>query len=137
MTTTTLPKTNDSNTCCNGAEASCEQSSVAKTYSVKPVYRVSDSKESYQVTVDLPGVNRSAVDLLLEDGVLSISAERTWKKPEGWKVHSRSAEFNYALKLSLGDEVDETKISAQVDNGVLVLNLAKKAEKQPRKIDIS
>lgn len=132
MTSTNLQNTtSQSNACCDSPNA------VQRTAAARPIYRVSEQKDSYGVTVELPGVTRAGISLVVEDGNLKISGERAWTQPESWKRHSGWTPQSYELILSLGDEVDEEQIEASVSNGVLELVLAKKAEKQPRTIEIS
>tara|TARA_B110000037_G_scaffold187046_1_gene217397 strand:- start:942 stop:1346 length:405 start_codon:yes stop_codon:yes gene_type:complete len=104
---------------------------------VRPAYRIHKGDSSYEVSVDVPGVSKGGLDITLEDGVLEIKAQRAWKQPEGWKVHGNVKKSAYSLKLEVSDDVDTESIGAQLEHGVLIINLSKKEEKLPRKISIA
>merc|ERR1712032_669716 len=88
--------------------------------------RVTPSSESrcndevFQLAVDLPGVDRSDVDVTLEGDLLVIIAMR---KPECDGKPKREYQKRFAL---VEDEVDMDKIEANLNNGVLVVTVPKK-----------
>lgn len=104
---------------------------------VRPSYRVGNTDSGYVVTVDLPGVNKEGLDVVLDDGVLEVVGQRAWSRPSEWKRASGIDEFAYSLKLELSDDVDTGNIGAKIENGVLNITLSKKEEKLPRKIAIA
>ncbi|MCH6255409.1 Hsp20/alpha crystallin family protein [Puniceicoccaceae bacterium K14] len=130
MASTNLQKNENSTVCST-------ESSARKNVATRPAYKISEEKESYKVVVELPGVPRSGVNVVVEDGNLKISGERVSTASKDWKRLSGGTVSGYSLTLSLGEEVDQEQIEASVENGVLELALAKKAEKQPRSIKVS
>ena len=90
---------------------------------------VSDIKEdenSYVVEAELPGFEKEDISIDMEDGVLSISAERkaeTEDKKDGYVRKER-----YMGKVSRSytfDSVDEEQIKAKYDKGILTVTLPK------------
>ncbi|MFA7236267.1 MAG: Hsp20/alpha crystallin family protein [Phycisphaeraceae bacterium] len=88
------------------------------------------------VAAELPGFTRDQVNVTLENGMLSIIAER---QPEEVKPTHHLKERRYARvqrTISLPIAVDENKVDAKLDTGVLTLTLNKREEVKPRKIEV-
>lgn len=104
----------------------------------RPLYDVSENKDAFNVRVSLPGVNREGVDISLEDDTLTVVGTRALDVPEGWRPLRREITAgDYRLSLRLNVPVNEAKIKASVEDGVLDLSLPKADEVKPRKIKIS
>lgn len=104
----------------------------------RPAYDVSENSDAFNVRVNLPGVNREGVDISIEDETLSITGTRTGTTPEGWRPLRRELpDGDYRLNLRLNVPVNDEKIKARVENGVLDLTLPKADEVKPRKIKVS
>lgn len=120
----------------NTIETPAQQTS-AKNW-LRPFYDVSENTDSFSVRVNLPGVSKSGVDLSLEEDVLTVTATRKSDVPKGWRALRRELPTgDYRLSLRLNVPVNEGKIKARIENGVLDLNLPKAEEVKPRKIKIS
>ncbi|TDU70864.1 HSP20 family protein [Prosthecobacter fusiformis] len=103
----------------------------------KPVYTVAGNDDVYEVRVQLPGVAKGGVKIDLEDNVLSIRGERQSTVPEGWKpLHRELSTLGYQLRLRLNTPVDEDKLTANLENGVLTLKLPVKEAAKPRRIEV-
>jgi HSP20 family protein len=81
---------------------------------------VEHTDDGATVTVDLPGVDASDLDLTFETGTLSITGKR--------------GEQTYRYSVALGDTIDPDQIDAQLDKGVLTIHAHKRPEAKPRKI---
>lgn len=104
----------------------------------RPAYDVSESADAFNVRVNLPGVKRDGVDISIEEETLSITGTRTVAAPEGWRPLRRELpEGDYRLNLRLNIPVNDEKIKARVEDGVLDLTLPKADEVKPRKIKVS
>jgi HSP20 family protein len=92
------------------------------------------------VKAEIPGVPRENLDVTINDGVLTISAERQKEKKDEEKGGRliRQERYNGKLvrSLRLGTDIDETKVEAHYEHGVLNLVLPKTAQVKPRKVDI-
>ncbi|MBK7850443.1 MAG: Hsp20/alpha crystallin family protein [Bacteroidetes bacterium] len=94
-----------------------------------PPVNVLDNEKFYQIEVAAPGLKKEDFKIKIEDGILTISAETKLEKEEKEKNFTRK-EFNYSSFLrsfTLPENVIESDIKAQYVDGVLRLNLAKKA----------
>lgn len=86
---------------------------------------------------DLPGVKPADVDVQLEGDVLTLTARREVKLPEGYRTHlqeRRAFEFTRSLKLPA--KVDPEKVKATFEAGVLTVRLGKRPVEKPRAISI-
>jgi len=99
-----------------------------------------ETNEGFRMEWALPGFEKSDVEIKVEEGVLRIAANKTVEKVEGEKV--RRKEFGYTKfenSYRLGEDIDEGAIAANLENGVLTVNLPKKEEAKalpPRTIEI-
>lgn len=104
----------------------------------RPGYEVNENAEAYNVRVLMPGVKRDGVEISIEDETLSIVGTRLATRPDGWRPLRRELpEGDYRLYLRLNVPVNEVKIKARVEDGVLDLTLPKADEVKPRKIKVS
>ena len=104
----------------------------------KPLYTVGGNADVYEVRIEMPGVAKSGVKIDLEDNVLSIHGDRpSAGLPEGWKaLHRELSPLGYQLRLRLNTPVDEDKLTASLENGVLTLKLPVKEAAKPRRIEV-
>lgn len=116
----------------NGDEAT-ENRGACGNY---PVDIEEDDNHIY-VHAEVPGFKRDEIDVTLEKGVLSITAERKAEKTEGRTSHLAQRRFTHVnRRFSLPDTVDENKVDAKLTDGVLHLTLTKREEVKPRKIEV-
>lgn len=101
---------------------------------------VEESDKSYTVKAEIPGVNKDDIKVSIDGNRISISAEVKKEKEEkkGNKVISSERYFgSVSRNFSLSSDVDQEGAKAKYDNGVLTLELPKKAGGKSREIMIS
>lgn len=104
-----------------------------------PAIDVSENEGAYLVKAELPGVAREDLNVTINDGVLTINAERKEEKKDekdGRVIRQERYYGKFVRSLRLGSDIDEGRIEAQYENGVLNLSLPKTAEVKPRKVDV-
>ena len=97
-----------------------------------PAADVYEDEREYLLALDLPGIKRDGLDVSLDEGRLVIRGER--KGQEG--LHARRTERpqgRFVRTFSLPDAVDRAAISADYKDGVLLLHLPKRDERQGRR----
>lgn len=126
------------NSTCNPSQKTQSTPGAGVTETLqKPLYDVKGSPEAYEVRVQMPGVPKGNVKIDLEENVLSIRGERPSSTPEGWKsLHREISTQGYLLRLKLNTPVDEDKLTANLQDGVLTLNLPVKEAAKPRRIAV-
>ncbi len=108
-----------------------------------PGVNVYEGKDNYEIEVAAPGLEKNDFHIDLKDNVLTVSSEKKEEKErkDGSKVVF--AEFNYSSfsrSFQLPEGIDQNKIAANHENGVLKITLPKREEykqKAPRMIEIS
>ena len=103
---------------------------------------VKETEKGYEVAVDLPGFKKDEIQLELNDGYLTISAEKGLDKEEKDKKDKYIRRERYAGSMSrtfyVGESVTENDIHAKYENGILTLDVPKEeAKKVPEKRYIS
>jgi HSP20 family protein len=103
---------------------------------VPPVDVVEDST-GITLYADLPGVPKDKLQLHIESDTLTIEGDLALNLPEGMQAHHAEvglARFRRAFSLS--KELDASKVSAELDQGVLRLRIPKAEHAQPRRIEV-
>jgi HSP20 family protein len=110
---------------------------VSRTCSSHPPICIWESDERLIVELDVPGVQQTDLEVSVEDGVLTVSGIRKPSEHAGEQKHSdaRCGEFSRSIKLH--ESLDPTSIKAELDNGILTLSIARRAEAQPRTIPVA
>lgn len=104
----------------------------------KPHYTSEYSEEAWEVTVALPGVAKTDVDVTIEDEILEVTGLRKTSHPESWKrLSGYDSDRRYELRLDVGPEVDGSKIEASLQDGELLLQLPLKEAAKPLSIPVS
>ncbi len=105
-----------------------------------PHIDVKENEHAIEIEAELPGLDEKAVDLTLQDGVLTISGEKKFERKEEKDdyhlMERRYGSFRRALRLP--ETVDEDGVEARFEKGVLKVTLPKKPEavRQQNKIAI-
>ncbi|MBX5484981.1 18 kDa heat shock protein [Mycolicibacterium hassiacum DSM 44199] len=94
--------------------------------------------DHYLLTADLPGVDPHSIDVSVENGTLTISAQRSARSDDSvqWLANERFY-GSYRRQLSLGEGVDESGIAATYENGVLTVTIPLAEKAKPRKIEVA
>jgi HSP20 family molecular chaperone IbpA len=104
----------------------------------KPIYELNETADGFALTVYLPGVQHSGLEVQADAENLTVIGRRTWKHPEGWtSLYRESDDTTYELVLSHENVVDHDKVQAELRDGVLRVALAKTEAVKPRKITVT
>jgi HSP20 family molecular chaperone IbpA len=98
---------------------------------------VYETDEAITVVADMPGIDENAVDITLENNVLTINGYVEPSQPEGHRLaYAEYQVGDYQRAFTLSDQIDREGIEAVIKDGVLRLHLPKVTEAQRRKIAI-
>jgi HSP20 family protein len=104
---------------------------------LSPDVNIYETKDGYVLEAEMPGVAKDGLEITLEDNELTIIGRRSDKAPDGANViFAESRPLNYRRIFELDPTVETTKISAKMEQGVLILTLPKAEKVKPRKIAI-
>jgi HSP20 family protein len=93
--------------------------------------------DDFIVHLDLPGVDPGSIDVTVDSGMLTVSAERRFEQEEGDEIivnERPQGRFNRDLRL--GSAIDVDKIDASYEGGVLTLTLPVSERAKPRTIQV-
>ena len=97
---------------------------------------IHEDEQSVFVEAELPGFDKSDIDVTLENGVLRITAQRQNSEKKG-ESHLAERRFTrVARSFQLPTEVNENSVEASLTGGVLHLKLNKREEAKPKKIKV-
>lgn len=102
-----------------------------------PYADIYETDDALCVVMEMPGVERTNLDVALENDVLRVNGQIDFSKYEGMEpVYTEYNIGHYTRSFTLSNKIDQERISAQLDDGVLILTLPKAQEAQPRRISI-
>lgn len=112
-----------------------EKTSPARFY--VPVTDIFETGDALKIVMEVPGVPRDAVDVKIENDVLSMEARIETSNYNGLEpVYTEYPVGHFARSFTLPEQVDQHNITAQLEDGVLILTLNKRPETKPRRIAI-
>ena len=105
----------------------------------QPRVDIVEEKDAVVVSAEIPGVEKDKLSVELEDGVLTLSAEKTVENREEKNDLYRSERTygTYKRSFKVPTSVNPDDISAEYVNGVLKVTLPKHPEAAPRQIEIT
>jgi len=103
-----------------------------------PPVDIFETEDALVVIADLPGVDKGATDVRVEDDVLTIKATaKTCEKGcTGEPVRREYELHDYFRQFQLGEQINQEKIRAELKYGVLTVHLPKVEQVKPRKIEV-
>jgi HSP20 family protein len=111
----------------------------ASTRAWAPALDISEGKDAYLVTVELPGVKLDDLEITLEDGLLTILGERHFvsdsSEEQYHRVERSSGAFRRAITLPAHVMADE--VEASMEDGVLRILVPKAEEAKPKRIQVT
>jgi HSP20 family protein len=102
-----------------------------------PTADIYESQDALTVILEMPGVEKNDVDVRVEEGMLKIEGRLDLSKYQG--LQPLYTEYNvghYARSFRLSSKIDQSRIGAELEDGVLSLTLPKAEEAKPRTIQV-
>ncbi len=105
-----------------------------------PAVDVSESASELRLEIELPGIRPEDVEVTAENNVMTVRGEKRGERKEGeedWRYHLVERSYgSFTRSFQLPQGLDESKIEADADNGILSIRIPKAALPQPRRIEI-
>lgn len=103
-----------------------------------PAVDIYETESEIVLTAEVPGIDENDIEIKLEDNTLTLRGERKFEKETKEENFHRieRAYGSFYRSFSLPHYIDQEKIKAEHEHGVLKVMLPKKAEKKPRKVTI-
>lgn len=105
----------------------------------QPPVTTREDATAFTIEMDLPGVSPEQVEVLAEEGVLTVRGTRAAREArEGERTHSAEQPRGaFSRRFRLPKTVDLESISAQYEHGVLTIRVAKIEPVQPRRVPVA
>lgn len=95
---------------------------------------IKETENGYQLDVEMPGFDKKDIKISLENGYLTVSAQKNTKEEEGKEKSERYIRKECSVSCSrsyyVGDDVEQQNVKAKYENGMLTLALPKSQPKQ-------
>ena len=104
---------------------------------IAPLVDIYETNDDYFLTAVMPGVKKENVKIKLEEGNLVLMGRIDYNNTVNRKYVLHETEIgNYYRRFKISDSVDESKIDAKLENGILNLKLPKHERVKPKTIEI-
>ena len=106
--------------------------------SLSPAVDIFEDAAGITLQADMPGVSRERLEIQVDRDTLSIQGDAEISMPEGMEaIYADVRLKRYQRSFSLSSELDGEQAEANLKDGVLILRIPKRAQYQPRKIEVS
>ena len=107
-----------------------------KAYTI-PLADIYETEELYSVKLEMPGVQKENLDIVIDDDELKITAASSIEENEKALKYAEFDARNFSRSFKVGNDIDRNRIDAKLENGVLALTLHKSEAVKPKKIAIN
>jgi len=103
-----------------------------------PSVDIYETENEVVLAAEIPGVDEKDVEIKVEDSTLTIRGERKFEKETKEENYHRieRAYGSFMRSFTLPNYIDQDRIEAQQENGILKIHMPKKEETKPRKVKI-
>ena len=119
-------------------EVDTSREATKPTRAFVPSADIYESENTLTVVLEMPGVSKENVDVNVEDGVLTVEGRIEFSKYE--QLQPVYSEYNvgpYRRSFQISNQIDHSKIAAQMRDGIMTLELPKVETAKPRRIQVS
>ncbi len=102
-----------------------------------PQVDIFETKDAYILEAEMPGVSKEGLEVLVDNNELTIVGRRGATVKPGETLYRESRPTDFRRVFSLDPTINTSQISAQVDQGLLTLNLPKAEQAKPRQITVT
>lgn len=99
-----------------------------------PASDIYETESGYLIAIDLPGIDRQALEIDIDDNRLVVKGIRAEAESKQHRTERPTGKF--LRTYTVPGSVDQARIAAEYKDGVLQISLPKRTEQKPKKIDI-
>lgn len=103
---------------------------------VKPVVDIYETNEAVIIRAEMPNVAKDDLHVQVNNRILHIQGKKQSIPEQGEFIWRETSDVIYERFFELQDDLDQENIKASYEAGILKITLPKKAEAQPKKIEI-
>ena len=101
-----------------------------------PLVDVESTEDGYIIRAEMPGVDKSGLEITVDNGELTLVGHRHPVEASGEPVYREIRNYDFRRVYELDPAIDTTKINARIEQGILTLTLPKAESVKPRKITV-
>lgn len=104
-----------------------------------PRVDIFENDDNLILAAEIPGMDKSEIKIVVEDGILTISGEKKAPDPEDRTnvVRSELIRGKFSRSFTLPDYIESEKIGADYKNGVLSITMPKVEKVKPKEIEVN
>lgn len=103
----------------------------------RPLTDIVETADGVTLMLEMPGVASSDVELEFERGVLTVKGRTKGTNPENYRLaYAEYGEGDYERVFTVSDDLDASKIKAEMRNGVLTVSVPRAAKAKPQRIAV-
>ena len=103
-----------------------------------PAINIFQKGDDFIAIIELPGIDKSQLDVQVREDVIRLSGKKVCDYPEGVSTHRRERVFGtFDRTISVPVKVDADGVKAEYREGVLALFIPRATEDKPRKVNVS
>ena len=109
------------------------------SHALSPAVDIDEEEGRFVIRADLPGMDQKDIEVRVHEGTLLLAGKREASQEEKSSsgYYRERCYGSFARSFKLGSSVDDSKIEASYENGVLTVVLPKKEEVKPRQIPVN
>ena len=113
-----------------------ERDMIASTWT--PSVDIYETENSIVLSAEVPGIDEKDIEIKIEDNTLTIKGERKFEKETKEENYHRIERSygSFYRSFTIPRQVDQDKINAEHDNGVIRITLPKKPESKPKTVKV-
>lgn len=113
-----------------------EKDMISSTWA--PSVDIYETENALILTAEVPGVDENNIEIKIEDNTLSLNGERKFEKETKEENYHRIERSygSFYRSFTIPRQIDQEKIKAEHDNGVLRITMPKKPESKPKSVKV-
>ena len=114
------------------------EESTTPTRAFLPAADIFETENALTVVLEMPGVSKDNVDINIENGLLTVEGRIDFRKYEGLRpVYSEYNVGPYRRSFRVHNQIDQDKIGAEMQDGIITVTLPKAEKAKPRRISVA
>jgi HSP20 family protein len=113
------------------------QNGTSRVNYLTPLANIVETNDGYLLEAEMPGVDKSGLQITVENGELVIVGRRTAYESPGTLLYGETRPVDYRRVFEVDHSIDSARITAKIEQGVLKLTLPKSEAVKPRKITVA
>ena len=99
-----------------------------------PLCDMVDKQDRYELQIEVPGIEKNTINISASRNTIEISGERSEKTRD--YVYSERSHRSFYRKIQVPEEINPSKVSAKMANGILIVEMPKKTPKPKEMIKV-